>query len=626
MVEQVNIRATSDKKFWGTEYENSVYLSESAQYHLTLREILDDCTPILEDRYESRDEQEVAFSYCQELHEKYIKILTIEFNRIHGLNASETFWRTVFGYWLYRYICVVFDKYSRLKEVAVDQSSIKLLSKKSFHIPSDHHDYFFCFGSDHGVMQLVTLYYEMYASRNFDREDSTWCGLISKNPSANVVLCEGSDRVGTFDRCLNLARRVKRQFKRKWRRGLGEEDVKKNAAGQKSKMFICCGCYTEELIYEVSKQSSGGIDTYILPEVNVYEKPVDETSRATLSQIPVQDEFEKYLVHTLPTCVPKILVEYFKDYYDVYKKDIERQNCCCVVTECWISFMPLSIYCAAAREEAGAKFVLQQHGASMHWLHGSLVWLDIKAADNYLSTGWSNSSTNILSGGFSVRNRDRYVFDSEKTDIIHITTTGLPHFQQFGGAGGGAGGGRVLKYLQNTAVMIEKFPKRLKNNYVLRLRKGKYFWDLEKMLEVKKLGLRLDEEESMSVSMHNAKLVVIDHISTGLGEILANRIPFILLHYPEYESLSEEYHGLFDELISCGIVQMSADMGVRKIDLVYDDVEKWWSGEDVRKAVQKLADMTLGTNDDTIKNLLELSESSFKSHIDQDVNKLEAIG
>ena len=152
-----NIRATALSEFWGTEYTDSLYLWEGAKNCLTLSEIEKITEETLGDLFAAPEDIVIASEYCKQVYYKILPKLAAKLNEISGLSLPETFWRTAFGYWLFRHICITYEKYVYLSKIDIDRTSINLLDKNSFYNPYNHYDYVYCFCNDFGVQQLVSL-------------------------------------------------------------------------------------------------------------------------------------------------------------------------------------------------------------------------------------------------------------------------------------------------------------------------------------------------------------------------------------------------------------------------------------------------------------------------------------
>ena len=157
-----NIRATALNEFWGNKYTDSLYLWEGAKHPLTLTEMKKITAETMDDIFATQEDIVIAREYCQQVYYRILPKLAMKLNEISGVSLPDTFWRTAFGFWLFRHICRVFEKYSYLSKIDIDRTSIKLLNKDSFYIPYDHYDYVYCFCNDFGVQQLVSQYYYLY--------------------------------------------------------------------------------------------------------------------------------------------------------------------------------------------------------------------------------------------------------------------------------------------------------------------------------------------------------------------------------------------------------------------------------------------------------------------------------
>jgi predicted enzyme involved in methoxymalonyl-ACP biosynthesis len=130
--ENINIRATALKEFWGDEYNKSLFLWEGSKHDYTFTEFDGINAPTFPDIFYTVDQKEAAIKDCKNIYHKHISLISEKMNSIHKINHPETFWSIVFGYWLYRHICIVYEKYAYLSKLNINETSIKLLDKKSY--------------------------------------------------------------------------------------------------------------------------------------------------------------------------------------------------------------------------------------------------------------------------------------------------------------------------------------------------------------------------------------------------------------------------------------------------------------------------------------------------------------
>ena len=106
-----------------------------------------------------------------------------------------------------------------------------------------------------------------------------------------------------------------------------------------------------------------------------------------------------------------------------------------------------------------------------------------------------------------------YLFNKSKVNILFISHVRYPYLMEFGT--NNEINSNYLKYLKIVDDFIDLIPKHLKENFLLRPRvAGKYFWDNELAWNVKKRNINIDRDNFQS-SLHQSKIIIIDHISTG---------------------------------------------------------------------------------------------------------------
>jgi putative transferase (TIGR04331 family) len=589
-----NIRATADEVFWGGECNESIYLWEGAKYNLSLHEIEKMKTPTMEDLFSSMEMKEDANEYCKMIYHKLLPSLTAVLNEIHGLRLPETFWKAVFGFWLFAHVCVVYEKFSYLSKLDIDNTSIKLMDKDSFYYPNDYYDHMRCFCSDFGVQQLVSQYYYLYLKGD-NHSVPIRCAVMKEDqslaPYRNLMI--GRKRgVKDIARCL-----VSRYL------------IKVNNAMllvcPDPKIAICCVHFESDIMKSIIAKSKGQIRPMDLPYVKIKRRQLRREDRKRFVSINSNNQFEEYLANTLYYCVPKILVEYFRDYYDTYLKDIQKKRFTHIVTEVWKSFAPTSIYVAIAQQE-GRKVIFQQHGCSSQWIKCNSDWLDYSVADNYLTTGWAGDNKKIVQGGFSCRNLRSYEYEKCKKDILYVGTTRFPYTFQFVGIVNS----NVIKYFKIFRDFFKLLPDHLKEHLILRPRslkgffgEGRYCFDAEKIWDTKANNIRICNGVFSEI-IYESKILIIDHLSTGVGEILNANIPCMIIHDGHIEQLEDEYSGIFDDLIDCGVVHRSAESAVLQLAKIYDDVEGWWKSDVVQNAHKKICSGTYDHPSNTVNYLL----------------------
>lgn len=587
-----NIRATALDEFWGTEYSDSLYLWEGAKHQLTLNEMEKIKEDTLEDLFDTPEKITIASEYCQEVYYKILPKLAVRLNEIFEINLPDTFWRTAFGYWLFRHICIAYEKYVYLSKIDIDRTSIKLLDKESFYIPYDHYEYVYCFCNDFGVQQLVSHYYYLFKIGTFPSIPMTF------------EIPRLKENQNTVSECFTLRKRLSNYGKSLVR--LTSDATKflfrSNLHDVEPRIVLCGVWYTAEVALALFDGSNGMIGPLHPPTV-IKNYAVNTESRQELCSIKSENDFEYFLVQTFYYCLPQMFLEQFRDYYDAFLKDIRSKKFTHIVSEYWISDILSSIYIAIAQNE-GRKLICYEHGSGTVFDSTSLNWIELLVADRYMTVGWKTNHKKIIQGGFISRDIKSYQFQSGKTNILYIARTNFPYLMEF--TIYNVPNTKSIRELKRIRDFYDLLPEYHRDCFVLRPRKEDHLWNTEHTLEVKKKNIRVDNGNylNFSDSISNARIVIIDHLSTGIAEILLMKVPCLIMHHEEDKPLIEEIHEIFYELKRCGVMHNSVQSAVSHLTAIYDDVEQWWTSEPVQTAINKLISATLAPPSKTINYLM----------------------
>jgi putative transferase (TIGR04331 family) len=581
LISEKNIRATALSEFWGMKFEQSIYLWAGAKQQTPCSEWEKNNIPTFQDHFRTKEEIQLAHDYCKGVYHKILPKLSEKLNEIHQLDHPIAFWRTICGRWLFEYICVVYEKYSYLSNIDLENTDIVLLDKDSFYIPKSYNDFWQCFSSDFGVQQLVSHFYYLFAQKKF--------------PS----LCKEFQSDTEFHRrwsCGHFVYLVKQSLR---------NSVKTILPKQKCKIILQKTYIHRKFIQELIHKSNGKIQLAKLPKVDFFSDIINHTKREKLLNIEVEKGgFEHFLGQTFYYSLPRQLIEYFNDYYRVFLKDIKAKQFDYIVSEKWIGDFATAIYVAIAKL-FGKKLIFTQHGAFTQLYSTNVEWLWLSIADIYLTTGWKNSLPNVVAAGFVSREITDYRFESWEKNILYICNAWVLYLVRFMNLA--VGNSVSVKKLKMTRDFIDLLPDRLSKHFVLRNRPLPFHWDAEYFWQINKKNTRMDDiNQDLLASISDARIVVIDHFSTSFAEVLATGVPCIIIHDREIDSLADEYTELFDKLADAGVVHYSAQSAVSQLIQIYDNVQQWWNSKIVQTAVNNLKSKTIDQPSKTTNYLLSL--------------------
>jgi putative transferase (TIGR04331 family) len=578
-----NIRATALTEFWGDQFSDSIYLWEGAKNNLTLSEIEKLTVPTLSEQFPHEKEVHEAFEYSKKTYLKFLPLITEQLNQIHQTKFPERFWSIAFGYWLFRHICITYEKYVYLSKLDIDKTSIKLLDKGSFYFPDNHNDFYSCFTNDFGVQQLVSHYYYLFKKKDFS--------VVKK------------EFVFENDEAANKNVKQNHSFYRIAKRSLKQILFFLSGKSDKPQMVLCNVFYTNELCQLLYKKSDGLIQRITCPSQYGKSQILNKKGREKLTKINTENNYEYFMVQALSYTMPKAFIENFKDYYNVCLKDIKSRKFKSILSEDWISFVNTSIYVAIAHN-LGKHFISNEHGAGNGIFKTSRLWNNIYSADIFITTGWKSTDSKIIQGGFATKKVIPYSFDNNKKDILFISHVRPPYLIEFTGCN--LANTHYLNEVRMINDFIEKLPSYLQEYFVFRPRKAIYFWDTEKILEIEKRNIRTDSQD-FSESILNSRLVIIDHFTTGFHEIIASDVPFMVL-FDSFGHLSDDLNDQIERLKKTGVFHSTVDSLIKKIVEVYSDVHSWWTRTDVTSSVTEFRTRIIAEPSKTVDYLLSWFE------------------
>ncbi len=569
LLNDVNIRATSLQEFWSDEYNASCYLWEGAKHTLPLSKILDCDTPTLPDQFTTKEELQDGHDFCTSFYYKSLPILAEKLNTIHHVNEPDLFWQTALGLWLYRHISVIYDKFVYLKSFDIDATGMKLLDRSDFYIPHNHYDYLLCFTRDFGVQQLVSHYYYLFKTKEFP--------VVRKTASFPNDI---------------------------W-------SIPQNNSNANPEIALLGAYFSPTVSKELQARSGGRIGNIVLPVVTGMSDETDPKKRTILAEYPDADAFEYFFFQTLYYCFPKDLLENFHAYYAAFERDIASKRFTHIVSEVWITNIPASIYVAAAKAQ-GKTFISFEHASGAYFYgKSSISFMIHDVADAYLSVGWGVTKGKFVRGGFAIKDSISYQFSSDKEQVLYIGRAKFLYWEEFNPYN--AVNSTFIKEMKMVQDFIDFLPERIKDRFLYRPRNEIFFWDTEMNLELKERNVAIDNGNDFIGSISRSRIVVIDHISTSIAELMLMNVPFILLHDISIIPFPEELRLIFNELESQGVVHTTAKSAADHLTKYYDTAEEWWMHANVQTPIKKLISLALAPGSNVITYLMSvLRTSEFK--------------
>ena len=570
---EINVRATALEEFWGDEFDDFKYLWEGAMHKRSLFDINLRKDKVCDNPFPDQQAIEAAHLFCKDYYLRVLPIFAKNLNEIHGLNFDSKTWGIALGYWLYRHISVIYDKYVTLSRIDWGNSSVKLLCETCYYVPESHSDYIQAFANDFGVQQLVSLYCSTFSKKNFPIVRKKF-GSARQDGLSDAI----DSSIARCDHAAEMAR----------------DDVE----------IALLGTYFSKGNTARLKNLTGSrISDITLPKVT-FSKKINLDIRKRICKGENSNNFDLFFFESIKHCLPTAYLENFKPSFEAYSKDILRRNFKYIASENWISDVQNSIYISIA-QHYGKKFIAIEHAAGNVFLENGMHFVDLFLADKFITTGWGSESPNVVKGGFMLRDISLHQKDPDKLNILFVTFTRFIYWEEFNEEN--ATNSWFLDRIERISKFADLIPNNLKNNFLVRPRIGDGFWDVKNLLSLVDRNISIDYGD-YSKSIKSARIVVIDHMSSGFAELLRNRVPFILLYEVNNIPLSADLRLLFDELLASKVVHTTPESAVEHLVACYSELERWWESESVQTAVRGLCDFYLLPSDRTNNYLSSLLE------------------
>lgn len=572
---KINIRATSLEEFWGDEYEDYRYLWQASLHKKSLTEINSCKSKVVDSPISNQKAIESGHVFCKDYYFQILPELAKTLNDIHGINLDHKTWGIAFGYWLYRHISIVYDKYITLSKIDLENSSIKLLCDSCYYVPENHTDYIFTFANDFGVQQLVSLYYRIFSKKSFDSIQIA--RALSRNDS----------QLSTINKLIAQCYRAAEFAK-------GDIEI------------ALLGAFFSKANSDYLKSHTHDRISNITPPHLSLSHTINWDIRENLSKGKRNSDFDIFFWESMKHCLPMVYVENFTTLFDAFHKDILKRNFSYIASESWISDVWSSIYIATAKS-LGKNFIAIEHAAGNVFLENGLHFIDLEFSDIFVSTGWGSPLKNVVRGGLMSKEVVLHKTNPNQSNILFVTFTRFIYWEEFNEEN--ATDSFFLERIERIGKFADLLPLELKNHFVVRPRPAKDVWNVSNLLSLDERNIRVDLGK-YSDSINLAKVIVIDHMSTGLAEILQNRIPFILLYDINSIPLNADLKKIFDQLLKSKVLHTTPDSAVEHLVACYSEIETWWGDNQVQESISQFTNYYLHPANRTISFLASLLKNA----------------
>ena len=516
--------------------------------------------------WDDRKKLKKDYIYLNNLYEKLLEATKAKLNHYHQVNYSKNYWRIHAGYWLYSFVCSLFEKWENIDQAFKENPDInftKVINRNDYFSYQNTSEFLNFSSTDewnHHIYFEILNYLKKIKKINIDFE------FIDKD----IKIYKGFKK--------NLSYKLK----------LGTIKLYNFLFGKiikKQKVFIY-RTYTGKYFEVLLNFSFGQLPCYINKFNQSAKLSPNERGNNFLS-FKKENEFEKFVNSIFFEHIPKCFFEDFKEIGKfISKNSIPQSPKVIFSTTALYSDDIFTRVCAEQKEIRGNSLIYCQHGG----VYGQIeyTWVEEheqKVSDSYLTWGWKNDQfVNTRAFGIIKKiNNLKFKIPKKLINVAYFLRSRPKYPARIDGS---IGANTMCKYFENCLEFFKNpLAKQFENNIYLRLHERNFQWDHEKIWkrELPNIKLTRSNEETLSKVYMETDLIIYSYIATGFLESLALDKPNILISKLDEWPLKKNVINDFKKLSEAGIFFETNEDALLHLNKYKDNLDVWWNVPNVVK-------------------------------------------
>lgn len=514
---------------------------------------------VLPYHWDDRAKLSSDYLYLRDFHERLLRDVASQLNKIHRVDHSLRYWRILVGPWLGYFTQMLFDRWTSVQQ-AVSQhelsGTVVLTGKDDIMVPNDMADFNHLFLSDEwnhhiyaAILQQFTslpcigLPRQAIAGPRIVRPAAVWREWVGRALASSYVRATGIlTRDGdAFFLATYLS--LRDEMRLQWRLGQVPQRWR---------------------------------------SVPAVRAPVVASQRRWIVAGENRSEFEACARALIPRQIPTV-------YLEGYDRLVEqaaglpwpKRPKLIWTSNAYHSEDVFKVW-AAAKVQQGAPLILGQHGGC----YGVAKWLfvedhEIAISDRYISWGWTEPEESKVEPVGQLKAKFPLgIRHSEQPNALLVTVTN-PRLSYHMYSTIVAR--QWLDYFEDQCDFVENLPAAIRAALIVRLYPQDFGWDQAARWHDRFPDLQLDQGQSdIDNAIRKSRLYISSYNATTYLESLTMDVPTIMYWNPKQWELRDSAAPFFKDLERVGIFHETPESAARHVASIWDDVDAWWSSPEVR--------------------------------------------
>ena len=233
---------------------------------------------------------------------------------------------------------------------------------------------------------------------------------------------------------------------------------------------------------------------------------------------------------------------------------------------------------------------------------------ELKICDWFLSWGWGDNKIKIKKTGF-IKSLNNNLLKKKRENVFLVTAT-IPRYSYW--MYSIFVSRQWEDYLNDQFCFVENLNIEIAEKLNVRIHPNDYGWCQLERWNDRFPELKIDNgQKSILKEMYNCKVFISTYNATTFLEAFIMDLPTIIFWNPNHWELRDSAIPYFEELKKVGIFHESPESAACFLNKIWDDVDLWWNGPNVRKTLSTFKKQFC----DNSENIVDKIEVSVKEII-----------